>query len=935
MTTRMTAIIGLAAVFGVVAWAGAQNAPPGGGEQPDGPAGVAEDAPAAGELDPEVLAAGQAALAENFAEMAQLALRGERLGEPEFRQAAALLRAAANLKPGEPRFWRLLVEAELQLGNREGALSALQGYRKIAPDDRVAQIQVIELHASRMEAGDAALEYLRGLLAKESIAAEVRSHVAVQIARRMLGRGEESAAPPVLEQALELNPVNVAALDLKYELVWRGAAPPRRAEGLLALLRANPTRPAVMAELARLLAGAGMGKESLEWFDRAVNLYGFVGAPDRITYHDLVVDYAAQLYLGGQFQAARGITEQLLKADPGDIDAWLLRLVIERGAAAEDQPGEAYANAREAAEAQLWQRWGAVAREIMDENSEPAEGAGAGEAAEGRQGQAPAEAAVEDAQGQGADEEEQDPIGAKPAQFDFPEPATVAEHVKASGDEGKQALFVSAAADFAWFELYFNEEPGAAGTWIDALETVLPEDSVTLVRLRGWLQIANKQHDEAAQTLGPARDTDPLSALGLVRLAAIAAGGARDAGRAVDEQARRLLASRPAGLVGAILSEELEDRGLEPEPRPEAAAIRQQLQKFPRAWLDIVDEPHRFYAVRVEPLRVAHAFGEPMIVRVTLQNLTEFDLAIGDEGVIRPALWFDAHVQAMRGEPAPGTAVERLGQATVLPARQTIAQYARVDQGRLAEILTANPSPQLQITGWCMTNPMQHEDGFGPGPAGLRVPFAKKMVRTGFPINRPGALEELVRGAEAGLPETKVRSLNLIGVLVPLLRQDDAPATRPGQRAADEGGAEEPAGESAPRAKAAAVAAAEAAERGARVAAKLVDVLTERTADEMPAVAQWARFELAHVGEPEQQAEAIESLLADPRWEGRLLGLIASPKLGAARAEDLAANFADAEEEEPWVSDYAAALVEVLQRPAPASQPAEETDDGAGESAPE
>jgi tetratricopeptide (TPR) repeat protein len=855
MRTWVKKLALIVATVGFVVPAGAQDADQG------------QDADQAGELDPAAVAAGQAALAERFAEMAHRVLRGERLGEAEFRQAAALLRAAATLSPAEPRFWRLLVEAELQLGNGDGALSALQGYRKIAPNDRVAQIQLIELHESRMESGDKALAYLRAVLAKEAVPAEVRSHVAVLLVRRLLDRGEEGQVSAVLDQALTLNPVNVAALDLKYELVSGRGGPAERAAGLLALLRANPIRPAAMAELARLVADAGLGKESLEWFRRAADLYAVAGAADPFDYHDVVVDYAAQVYLAGQIQAARGMVDQLLKANPEDVDAWLLRLVIERGAGDE----AAYAKAREQAAAGLAARWGAVAKAIA-----------APPAAEGQEGAGA---------GAGADADAVAPA-------DVPEPSAVAEQVKAAGDEQKQAMFVSAAADFAWFEVYFNDQPGAATKWVDALATVLPEDNVTLARLRGWAQAANKQAAEARQTLAPQRESDPLSALGLVRLDLEDAGGDPAAQKAADDKARELLSGRQSGLVGAILAQGLKDRDLVPGPHPDAAAIRQELQKFPRAWLDIIEAPQRFYSIRVEPLRVAHRYGEPMFARIVVQNLSDFDITIGENGVVRPGLWFDAQAQAMQAHPLHGTAFERLSQSTVLPARQGLAQYMRFDQGGLAEFLGANPSPQFQLTGWCMSNPAPQRDGFGPGPAGFRVPFVKKLTRAGFPIGKPGALEQLARGLEAGVPETKIRDLDLLAAVVPGLR--NAKAANGGPPA-----------------------------QGAALAQQLVDQLAETTADPMPAVAQWARFELAGLGEPGQQAEAVEALLADTRWEGRLLGLVASPKLGAGKAEDLAVKVAESEREEPFVKDYAAALVAMLQRPPASTQPAGEGADGA------
>lgn len=921
MRTWVKGFIPFALVLGVVvvlaAAAAAQDAPPDGApanapadpapDQPDQPEQEGE----AGAIDPQIVAAGQTVLAERFAEMAQRGLRGERIGQAEFRQSAALLRAATTLNPAEPRFWRLLTEAELQLGNGEGALSALQGYRKIAPDDRVAQVQLIELHASRMESGDKAVEYLRNLLPKASVPAEVRSHVAVLLVHRLLDRGEEAQIPAVLDEALTLNPVNVAALGLKYERVASRGTPAERVAGLLALLRGNPVRPTAMAELARLLAAAGLGKESLEWFGRAADQFSASGAADPFTYHDLFVDYASQVYLAGQVQAARGMADQLLKADPDDVDAWLLRLVIDRGAG----NAETYAKTRQDAAARLNARWAAAAREIDAVGTEregDAVDQGAAAAPEpARDDQTPADAGDAEAPRTpaAANSKEAAADGAAaaepPSAAEAPDPSAVAERVKGLGDDdGARELFVSAVSDLAWFEVYFNGDAAAAGKWIEALATVLPDDNLTLARLRGWAQVAQKQPDAARESLEPVRESDPLSALGLIRLALDQAGGDPDALKAADDQARTLLGSNASGLVGAIVAQALKDRGLTPQPRPDAAALRQASQQFPRPWLDIVDHPERFYSVRAEPLRVAHHYGEPMLVRVVVQNLTDYDITIGEAGVIRPGLWFDAQVQTMKARQLPGVAFERLAQSTVLPARQGLAQYVRFDQGGLADYLAASPTQPLQLTGWCMTNPVRKGEGFGPGPGGFRVPFTRKLSRSGFPAVRPGALEQLARSLEVGLPEAKIRGLDLMGALMAVAEKASAPPAQPqpAQPAAEKSDPGVP--------------------PATALAGTLVPRLVAAAADPVPAVAQWAKFELARAGQPEQQAEAVESLLADPRWEGRLLGLVAATELGAAKAEDLAAKVADADGEEPPVRDYAAALVELLQRPPTTTQPA-------------
>src|SRR5699024_7395427 len=107
--------------------------------------------------------------------------------------------------PQDPRFPRLLVEARLKVGDTGGAIDALNAYRKINPGDRVAQIQLIDLYATRMQTADARLAYLQDLLGRETLPDEVRSHVAAECAELLLERSQDEAAKMVA-QALELFP---------------------------------------------------------------------------------------------------------------------------------------------------------------------------------------------------------------------------------------------------------------------------------------------------------------------------------------------------------------------------------------------------------------------------------------------------------------------------------------------------------------------------------------------------------------------------------------------------------------------------------------------------------------------------------------------------------------------------------------------------------
>src|SRR4029077_10922893 len=73
----------------------------------------------------------------------------------------------------------------------------------------------------------------------------------------------------------------------------------------------------------------------------------------------------------------------------------------------------------------------------------------------------------------------------------------------------------------------------------------------------------------------------------------------------------------------------------------------------------------------------------------------------------------------------------------------------------------------------------------------------------------------------------------------------------------------------------------------------ILDHMSKATEDETPGVAEWARFELARNTTAARSCGLVESLLADSRWEGRLLGLIATGALDHGVAMELIGKLAE------------------------------------------
>ena len=799
-------------------------------------------------------------IAERLYELAQSRLREANVTEPMWRQAAALLQAASKVNPRDPRFPRLLVEARLKVGDTDGAIAALTAYRKVDPADRVAQIQLIDLYAGQMQTADAQLEYLRDLLGRESIPAEVRSHVAAECVPLLLERSEEDAMA-MLRQALDLYPLNPQALRLQYDLLPPDATPAQRGAVLATMLRSNPAQPDVVTELADVMAAAGLGKESLEWYSIALRQYPRSGQ----TYPPgFLADAGTQLLTSGQSQPLDALLAAYLQARPGDADAWFLRLVKEKAAAQKvDRKviDEAW-NALSGNLAEVCSATSGVPKTEPPRNAAPPPAGAA----------APGTPATPGAPGAPAPTTRPTATAA--------DAMAAAKRVKAGESSELQPALVAALSDLAWLELFFAEDADAAANWVGPLRELLPPENVTLARLDGWLDLVAGRTQQARTKLGSVSETDPLAAIGMVRLSSKDAGGEAEAA----ELAKRLLSNHRTGLAGAMVWSALRDRGIKPPEHPGADELRAELDKFPRDWMQILEKPDAYYDVTADVVKVAHRFHEPMLGRITIHNKTDYDLTIGTDGVIRPDLWLDAKITGLVNKSFPGVAYDRIARQVVLKARDYAVQYVRVDQGALADALEQNPSASAQVNASVLLNPSPTASGVGPGPAGQRKTFSRSFVRSGFALAQPVARRRLMAQVSGGTAGERVLALDLLAAYVRMFAQQKE--LDPAMRA---------------------------------LASDFVATVATSRNDTSKPVAAWATYLTARIN-PDERAGAVDALLAHDGWPGRLLAVLAAVDLGPQRQAEIATSLAEGDPD-PTVKEFAAATLDVL-RSQPATQPA-------------
>lgn len=838
-------------------------------------------------------AAPQAGVGESEAEDARIAV-AQRMAQAAYeivqadvtardaaawQQSIAFLEAARRLDPKEQRYPRLQAEAYSQLGDFDGAATSLEAYLALRGDDDTARLKLIEYYVAKMQTTDAKLKYLTSLLDKPSISNELKSRCAT-FAAVILGERSVRLQVEMTDRALALDPLNIYARRLEYaQLLSAGAGPEYRVKSLFALLRCNPSQVHVLEGIGHELAAAGLTREALDWMASAKNLSIYLAQPDP----NFFVEYASQLYINGLLKDAEDGVGIVLQADPRNIDAWFLLLTLRRSAGLQ----VAFDQDLDRAKVVLESRMGALASKLESEASvattrpaaagveepnfagafAPSRGPGANIAADGR---------VESA-----------PTGQRLAD-------TITRVKKANPDV--RADFISAVTDLAWFEVYFNRSATASRNWITTLSDLVPAEDLALVRLRGWFEILENRQAEAMKTLWSIRDRDALAAMGVSRLlgqgnwtSAAGKPATRPASQDPIITAQNLINRFPNGLLGAMLIAEFKDRKLSAQPQPYGAELKKIAATFPLELLQIIIQPDKFYVPVGTATKLPYRLGEPLLANVAIRNLSDFDLPVGPEGIIKPDLWFDTRVSLGEERVYPMSGYDKIVGPLVLKRRGSTSQVVRMDQGKMTEELRERPAASVNIFVTVMTNPMVRPDfRVAPGPSGMRRQFSRSLIRGGMPIFNEPQRKKLLEGLK-GLPNEKMWTLEVLAAIVQQSRGLDSEPTV--QRAAPE----------------------------------FLEQIRLAQNDRVPQVAAFASFTLMKLLEPEKTAEKarlVSAMATSSAWEGRMAAIWAARDLPADERKKIVGPLTSDTEELVKAAATADMKLAAVAATRPASQPA-------------
>jgi tetratricopeptide (TPR) repeat protein len=649
-----------------------------------------------------------------------------------WKHQAALMKAAARLVPNESRFLRLEADAYAQLHDRKGELEALiaartaDNARMLTPDDSVWN-RNLDLVLSDIENARAKIDYLTGIIGNDSVPPYVRAHAGRLQAQLQLERGEDESAAKTLSEALTLAPLSVECLKLRYSMLPPTATRFERCAQLLELMRANPLQAQYSAELADLVADAGLVTESLPWFHLAIITLHQQGDPASRS----MLHMGAELYLADQLPDALNLNTALLKVDPNNASAQFLQVILARGLHDNNALNKVMVQAANVLNNRLVDAMNAAAPEGSPKaTTRPIDST--------------------------------DPLA-------VPDLGPTITQLNTLNKPELKAQFAEALADVILFEGYFGNQPDAAGKLLDSLKQVVAADNPELARLAGWNSFIAGKMDDARTQFSSVATQDPLAALGLIEVM-LQDGIPADREKA-ESIARRLIADHPSGLLGAILWERLHSDRIKLIPDQQALALQTPLAAYPRDLFQLVDNPKALYGIHVQPaaMHVGSYVGDPVLGEVRIDNLGTVDLTIGPDGVIKPEMIFKLLVP-VGDKPPTFDAFELISGPTVLTPGSRITQIVRLDQTQMLAFLNTQPGQAFPINGTLTTNEVVNRLG------GYQVSFTKPFFRQASVLT-PANLQATAGLALQGRPDQQITALGQLELYVEQLRAiKDPPA---------------------------------------------------------------------------------------------------------------------------------------------------------------
>lgn len=234
----------------------------------------------------------------------------------------ALARQAQALNPSDPQTALMLEFLYASRLKYQLAADAAKTYLAGYPDDFAQSLQLLSLGLQAQgDSSENRLNFLDGIIQGKG-AAPLRSEALTISAAILMGQGDKAKATAALDEALKIDPQNVAAIRSRFAL-REDPSPLERADYLTRLLAANPGDEQSAWQLAQLLNAQGSHERALQLYEFAEEFIKRRGDRDMQT--TFATQYANAMLDAGQAAKAAPKLQSLCQAYPDVTDLRILQ----------------------------------------------------------------------------------------------------------------------------------------------------------------------------------------------------------------------------------------------------------------------------------------------------------------------------------------------------------------------------------------------------------------------------------------------------------------------------------------------------------------------------------------------------------------------------------------------------------------------------------
>lgn len=252
----------------------------------------------------------------------------------------AIANKVAAIAPDDPRALRLLSDVWQSQDKLAQAAQAARKQLEADLQNHSAGVRWIRLELARRNRAVERSEFLKGVVDTPRLPAPLRAVAAAELATLLIGQGAQADARAVLEEALELDPMNYAALVNRLDLIDE-PTPADRTDTLVDLMRGNPRAWWLAEELAGVLGDVGLHREAIGYLMHAWRLrHGTEALGEHAPPRFAAVYASALLDADMPGEVIRMFESQLKRLTVGDTGEFLSLMVEAYRAAGQDDKAQ-------------------------------------------------------------------------------------------------------------------------------------------------------------------------------------------------------------------------------------------------------------------------------------------------------------------------------------------------------------------------------------------------------------------------------------------------------------------------------------------------------------------------------------------------------------------------------------------------------------------